>query len=101
MVAFALKDADATGGGEKPAAPLLYVGTVIVAAELLNVPLAPLAGAVKVTFTPATGLLPASSTVTARAFANVVLIGVLCGVVPEFSMIVAGAPPSITDKPSW
>src|SRR5438309_1173041 len=46
----------------------------IVAVLLLNTPDAPDPGAVNVTFTPETGLLPASFTVTASAFAKAVLI---------------------------
>jgi hypothetical protein len=48
------------------------VATVMVAVLCLNTPDAPLPGAVKVTFTPATGLLPASLTVTASALAKAV-----------------------------
>src|SRR5882724_11493970 len=50
------------------------------------------AGAVNVTFTPETGLLPASFTVTASALAKAVLIVADCGVVPEFAVIVVAAP---------
>lgn len=42
-----------------------------------NVPLAPLAGAVKVTTTPLTGLLPASVTVTTKGAAKAVLMAAL------------------------
>ena len=45
-----------------------------------NVPLAPLTGAVNVTSTPLTGLLPASFTVATKGAANAVLIAALCGV---------------------
>jgi hypothetical protein len=45
-----------------------------------NVPLAPLAGAVKVTNTPLTGLFPASVTVATKGAANAVLIVAFCGV---------------------
>ena len=83
-VAFAVNDADAT--------PDAFVATTIVAVLLLNTPDAPDPGAVNVTFTPLTGLLPESSTVTASAFANAVLIVADCGVVPAFAVIVAGAP---------
>src|SRR5258708_40223584 len=41
--------------------------------------LAPLAGAVNVTVTPAAGLFPASRTVTCSAVPNAVLTTVLCG----------------------
>src|SRR5260370_28598822 len=49
-------------------------------------------GAVNVTFTPLTGLFPASFTVTASALANAVLIVADCGVVPAFAAIVVAAP---------
>ena len=45
-----------------------------------NRALAPLAGAVNVTVTPATGLFPASRTVACSAVANAVLTTALCGV---------------------
>ena len=80
------------------ATPDAFVATVIVAVLLLNTPDAPLPGAVNVTFTPATGLLPASFTVTASAFANAVLTVADCGVVPAFAVIdVAGD--TVTVKP--
>src|SRR5258708_40042252 len=53
---------------------------------------APAPGAVNVTFTPETGLLPASFTVTASALAKAVLIVADCGVVPAFAVIVVGVP---------
>jgi hypothetical protein len=65
-VPFAVNGAEAT--------PEAFVATVMVAVLLLNLPEAPEPGAVNVTFTPATGLLPASVTVTARALAKAVLI---------------------------
>jgi hypothetical protein len=83
-VAFAVNGADAT--------PVAFVASVMVAVLLLNTPDAPDPGAVNVTFTPETGLLPASFTVTASAFANAVLIVADCGVVPAFAVIVEGAP---------
>jgi len=67
--------------------PSGLVGTTIVAVEFLNVPLAPLLGAVKVTFTPDTRLPPASFTVTAKGLVNAVLIAADCGVVSEFTVI--------------
>ena len=82
-VAFAVKVADAT--------PEAFVATVIVAVLLLNTPEAPDPGAVKVTFTPLTGLLPASFTVTASALAKPVLIVADCGVVPAFAVMVVAA----------
>ena len=83
-VASAVKGADAT--------PDAFVATVIVAVLLLKVPEAPDPGAVNVTFTPLTGLLPASFTVTARGFVNAVLIAVDCGVAPAFAPIVTAMP---------
>jgi hypothetical protein len=83
-VAFAVNGADAT--------PDAFVATVMVAVLLLNSPDAPDPGAVNVTFTPETGLLPASFTVTASAFAKAVLIVADCGVVPAFAVIVEAAP---------
>src|SRR5438477_320265 len=55
-------------------------------------PDAPDPGATNVTFTPETGLLPASFTVTASAFAKAVLIVADCGVVPAFAIVLVGAP---------
>jgi hypothetical protein len=81
---LAVKAADAT--------PDAFVATVIVAVVLLKTPEAPDPGAVNVTFTPLTGLLPASFTVTASGFANAVLIVADCGVVPAFAVIVFGTP---------
>jgi hypothetical protein len=83
-VAFAVNGADAT--------PDAFVITTIVPVVLLNAPEAPDPGAVNATFTPLTGLLPASFTVTASAFAKAVLIVADCGVVPAFAVIVVGAP---------
>jgi hypothetical protein len=75
------------------AIPDALVATVIVAVLLLKVPEAPDPGAVNVTFTPLTGLLLASFTVTASGFANAVLIAADCGVVPVFAVMLAGVPP--------
>ena len=61
-VVFAVNGADAT--------PNAFVATVIVVVLLLNTPDAPDPGATNVTFTPETGLLPASFTVTASAFSG-------------------------------
>jgi len=74
------------------AMPEALVATVIVVVELLNLPLAPEPGAVKVTLTPGTGLLLASFTVTPSAVAKAVLIVELCGVVKVLAVIVLGAP---------
>jgi hypothetical protein len=83
-VAFAVNGADAT--------PDALVATIIVAVLLLNNPEAPDPGAVNVMFTPLTGLLPASFTVTASGFANAVLIAVDCGVDPAFVVIATAMP---------
>src|SRR5437899_12757993 len=83
-VAFAVNGADAT--------PDAFVATTIVPVLLLNTPEAPDPGAVNVTFTPETGLLPASFTVTASALAKAVLTFADCGVVPAFAVIVDGLP---------
>jgi hypothetical protein len=90
VVAFAVNSADAT--------PNPFVATVIVAVLLLNTPDAPDPGAVNVTFTPETGLLPASFTVTASALAKAVLIAADCGVVPAFAVIVEGAPTVLVNE---
>ena len=64
---------------------------LVVAVLLANVPLAPVAGAVKVTTTPDTGLPPLSFTVACRAAPNAVLIVALCGV-PAVAVRDAGTP---------
>jgi hypothetical protein len=74
------------------ATPDAFVATVMVVVELLNNPLAPLLGAVNITFTPGTGLLMESRIVTASGFANAVLMFADCGVVPAFAVIEAAAP---------
>jgi hypothetical protein len=63
------------------ATPLLLVGAVAVS-EVPNLPLAPLLGAVKITFTAFSGLPLASVTVAWRAVANAVFMPVFCGVPP-------------------
>ena len=65
---------------------------VTVDGEDKNAADAPDPGALNVTVTPDNGLLPASFTVTARAVAKAVLTIAVCGVVPEFGVIVDGAP---------
>src|SRR6187549_1884918 len=70
------------------AMPLALVTTVALAA---NVPEAPVEGAVKVTLTPLSGLLPASATRTCMAVANCVFTVALCGV-PAVAVIVAAVP---------
>ena len=80
----------AVNGAE--AIPDAFVATVMVAVLLLKTPEALAPGAVNVTLTPDTGLLPASLTVTASGFANAVLIVALCGVVPALAVIDAAVP---------
>ena len=70
--------------------PKAFVATMIVVLELLNVPLAPEPGAVKVTLTPERVLLLASFTNTLRAFVKATLTEALCGVVPALAVIVMG-----------
>ncbi len=72
------------------ATPLVLVDAVAVA-EPPKVPLAPLAGAVKVTVAPLTGLPPASFTVACKAVAKAVLMAALCGV-PALAAMLAAAP---------
>jgi hypothetical protein len=74
------------------ATPLELVVSVSVVDEFdANVPLAPVAGATKVTATPPTGFESLSRTVTTRGFANAVLTVALCPP-PLVASIVAGAP---------
>ena len=68
------------------ARPLLSVVTVT---EPLNVPLAPVPGAAKVTLTPLTGLLPESFTVACSGVVNAALIVALCGVPAVAAMLAA------------
>ena len=72
------------------ATPLLLVVAVAVF-EGPNEPLAPLAGAVNVTVTPARRLLLASLTVTASAVVKLVFTVALCGV-PVVAVMLAGGP---------
>jgi hypothetical protein len=72
--------------------PLAFVVCVMVVVLLLNLPLAPVLGAVNVTVAPCTGSLAASSTVTDRALANAVLTVAVCGVVPVFAVIELAPP---------
>jgi len=65
----------------------------------LNVPLAPVDGAVKVTTTPFSKLPPLSFTVTARLVLNAVLITELCGV-PAVAVTDAGAPAKLVKEKS-
>jgi len=59
---------------------------------LLKIPDGLVPGAVNVTLTPDSGLLPASLIVTAKAVPKAVLIVADCGVVPALAVIDAGAP---------
>jgi hypothetical protein len=70
------------------ATPLAFV--VAVLTPPAKVPLAPLAGGVKVTTTPLTGLPPLSFTVATKGAANAVLIAALCGVPLVAAMLAAG-----------
>ena len=82
--------------------PEAFVATVIVAVLLLKTPDAPAPGAVKVTFTPLTGLFPASFTVTAIALLKAVLTVADCGVVPAFAVIeVAPATACLMFTAAW
>ena len=63
---------------EAVATPLALVVAVVVFVLLANAPPGPLAGAVKVTLTPLTGLAVASVTVACRAIAKLELIVALC-----------------------
>ena len=72
------------------ATPLASVSAVLTPPA--NVPLGPVcAGAVNVTFTPLTGLPPASLTVACNSDAKAMLITALCGV-PPVGLIVDGGP---------
>ena len=84
IVPFAVNGADAT--------PDTSVATTILLILLANNPDAPDPGAVNVTFTPETGLFPASRTVTAGVLVKAVLITALCGVVPTLALILEGSP---------
>ena len=68
--------------------PLALVVVVAVADPLKAAP-APVAGAVKVTDTPLTGLLLVSFTVACSAVANALLTGALCGVPAVAEMLPA------------
>lgn len=73
------------------ATPLAFVAAVTVVTLPVKLPLAPVVGAVNVTVTPLTGLLPASFTVACRAVANAVLTGALCPD-PAVAAMLAAAP---------
>ena len=78
--------------GGSIARPLALVVAVSVFNPPVNVPLAPLAGAVNVTVTPLTGLPLASLTVAAMAVPKPVFSAELCGV-PAVAVIVSVPPP--------
>src|SRR5271154_791968 len=71
--------------------PLLLVVPLIVAVPLLNVPLAPLPGAVKVTVTPDMGLPLAALTVITSGLAKALPTVAVCGV-PDVAVMLAGKP---------
>lgn len=73
------------------ATPLESVFTCVVAPPPAKVPLAPLAGAVKVTVAPLTRFPPLSFTVAFKAVGKAVVTGALCGV-PAVAMMLAGGP---------
>jgi hypothetical protein len=79
---------------DEVATPLALVVSISVAVEFdAKVPLAPVAGAVNVTDTPATGtgLPPLSTTVATSGFVNAVLITALCPL-PLVALTAAAAP---------
>src|SRR5258708_5995444 len=67
------------------------VPSLVTDVDPLKLPLAPLAGAVKFTITPLTGLPPASFTRARNATANAVFTGALWGV-PAVAVMLAGGP---------
>ena len=78
----------AVNGAE--AAPLPSVASPIVDIPLLNFPLAPVAGAVNVTYTPGNGLLFESLTVTANGLTKSALTIADWGVVPGLAVMFEG-----------
>ena len=72
------------------ATPFAPVNAVTVAPLPANTPLAPLAGAVNVTLTPATGCAAASVTLAASATPYAALTCALCGVLPATTATAAG-----------
>src|SRR6267143_491288 len=103
-VATPVTDADTLYG---PPAVLLAVNVAAVATPCVfvvavfyppaNVPLAPLAGAAKVTVAPLTALLKESLTVACSCVANAVLMAALCGV-PAVAVIVDGGPAKLVSE---
>src|SRR5712664_2721110 len=103
LAGVAAPDTDAVTLYGPPAVPLavkvVAVATpcafvVAVFTPPANAPLAPLAGAIKVTVAPFTGLLPESFTVAWNGVANAVLIVALCGV-PAVAAILVPVPPPV------
>lgn len=86
---LAVKDGEA-------ATPEAFVTPEAVRPAPVNVPLGPLAGAVKVTVTPLNGFPLASCTVALKGAANCALSGALCGVPPEG--VIAGGPVELCEK---
>jgi hypothetical protein len=73
------------------AIPLLFVEAVAVVNPPLNVPLAPLAGAVKVTVTPLSRLLLASLTVAVIAVPKAAATAAVCEIPPPAVMLAGAA----------
>jgi len=73
------------------ARPFASVVSVSVPVPFANVPLAPEAGAVKVTIAPGTGFPPTSTTFATSGAGNALLIGVDWGL-PDDAVIAAGDP---------
>ena len=73
------------------AVPLAIVVALAVAEPPVNVPLAPLPGAVKVTVTPLNVFPPESLTVATSGLAKAALIATLCGV-PLVGVTLDGVP---------
>src|SRR5215472_5918278 len=63
-----------------------------------NVPLAPLAGAAKVTVTPFTGLFPESGTVAWSCAGKAVLVGGVCVVAEVATTLDGGLPKFVREK---
>ena len=84
------------------ATPDPSVATEIVVVLLVNKPDGPLAGAVKVTITPTDGVFKESLTVTPSGRGNAVEVGVVCGVLPGFAVIVGGKVDElVNEKVAW
>ena len=82
------------------ATPLAFVVTIAVNPPFVppvNVPLAPLAGAVNVTEAPLTRFPPLSFTVACNAVAKAIVTGVLCGV-PAVAVMLAGDPTRLVSE---